>query len=80
MKKAWCYIRQSDNVGCFSSIRNPTTMDDWIEGYVIEQKRIALDCREYTIFIDVNNEVWYVEFEATISYKHPSFFITKWLQ
>lgn len=75
MRKAWCYIRQSDKVGCFKSLRSPATMADWIEGVLIDEKRIAVDCNEYQLFIDKNGEVWYVQYEATISFVHPKSFL-----
>lgn len=78
MKKAWCYIRQSDNVGCFKSLRSPTTMKDWIEGWVLDEKRIAVDCNEYQLFLDIHGKLWYVQYEATISFKHPSTFMKKY--
>lgn len=68
MKKAWCYINQYHR-GCFGFNR-ATTLNDWIEGYVLDKKDGI-----YTVFVDKNGEIWYAEYEATISYKHPILFL-----
>jgi len=75
MRKAWCYIRQSDNVGCFKSLRSPSTMEDWAEGWLLDEKRMAGDCNEYFLFLDKYNKIWYFQYEATISLVHPSNFL-----
>lgn len=75
MEKAWCYIRQSDGVGCFKNLRPATRMIDWIEGWVLNRKIFLADCFEYNTFVDIYGEIWYFRFEATISYHHPSNFI-----
>lgn len=74
MKKAWCYIRQSDNVGCFKSFRSRTTMADWEAGYVLDTKE-RIFANIYTVFVDLSGEKWYVTYESTISYEHPSKFL-----
>lgn len=76
LKKAWCYIRQSDNVGCFKSLRSPTNMNEWIEGYVLDRK-VMFPGKQYMTFISMKGELWYYQYEATISYKHPSTFIKR---
>lgn len=75
MKKAWCYIRQSDNCGCFRSLRSPTSMKDWVEGYVIDKKIMLADLYDYSVFVTLTGEVWYYRHEATVSFKHPMTFI-----
>lgn len=74
MRKAWCYIRQSDNVGCFRSLRSKTTMADWAAGYVLDDKE-TIFAHEFTVFVDLMGEKWYVSYEATITYEHPSKFL-----
>lgn len=74
LKKAWCYIGASDNVGCFKSLRSPTKMNEWIEGYVID-KEVMFPGVQYKVFISLTGEVLYYKYDATISYKHPKFFI-----
>lgn len=74
MKKAWCYIRQSDNVGCFRSLRAKTTIEDWAAGYVLDEKEMIF-ANEFTVFVDLMGEKWYVSYEATITYEHPSKFL-----
>lgn len=74
MKKAWCYIRQSDNVGCFKSLRSKTTMADWAAGYVLDTKE-RIFANIYTVFVYLSGAKWYVTYEATISYEHPSKFL-----
>lgn len=74
MKKAWCYTRQSDNVGCFKSLRSKTTMADWTAGYVLDEKE-TIFAHEFTVFVDLKGEKWYVSYEATLSYEHPRCFL-----
>jgi hypothetical protein len=74
MRKAWCYTRLSDNVGCFRSLRSKTTMADWTAGYVLEHKE-RIFANIYTVFIDLYGEKWYVSYEATITYEHPNKFL-----
>lgn len=75
IRKAWCYIPKNEYKGCFSALRSPTKMNDWIEGYAFENKIVAWNCVEYTVFVDSNSEVWFVEFDATITYEHPRRFL-----
>lgn len=78
MKRAWCYTRISDGVGCFKNLRSPTSMKDWTEGWLLDKKIIGVDCHEYQVFVALYGEVWYVGYEATISFKHPMTFIKRY--
>lgn len=76
MRKAWCYTRISDNVGCFKSLRSRTTMADWTEGYVLDSKS-RIFAHEFIVFMDLKGEKWYVTYEATLTYEHPRKFLIK---
>lgn len=75
MKVAWCYIRQSDNVGCFKMLRPKSTMRDWIKGHVLKEKVMLEDLNYYNVFVSDQGEVWYYSYEATVSFKNPRSFI-----
>lgn len=69
MKKGWCYIKKN-NLGCFQSLRGYSKLEDWIEGYILDKKHGI-----YSVFVSLEGEVWYYQYEATVSLKHPSEFI-----
>lgn len=71
MKKAWCYTRKN-NLGCFKSLASYPKLEDWTEGFVIDKKHGI-----YSVFVSLKGEVWYYQYEATVSFEHPSKFIIK---
>lgn len=70
LKKAWCFVPYEPKRSR-SFVLDGDPMGYWTEGYVLPEKRIAVDCKEYTLFLDYNKQIWYVSYEATISYKDP---------
>lgn len=69
MKKAWCYTKQS-RLGCFRSLAGYSKLEDWTEGFVLDSKNGI-----YSIFVSLKGEIWYYQYESTVSFKHPSTFL-----
>lgn len=75
MRVGWCYIGTSGNFTCFKTLRNKPKSTDWIKGYVLDKKVTLMDLNEYSVFVSDIGEIWYYQYEATVSFNHPSNFI-----